>query len=222
MAVTARMLAPARTRSKSLTREVVTAAALDIVAAEGLGALTMRKLGAALNVSAATIYNVMPGKEELFQALADSVIAKLEEPSTDLPAADALIEYYRRMHANLTRHPAVAQLAAAHPVLSPTAMRVREGILKLLREGGLGPEDAASAYSTLESYVMGFTLTRIGRRNSGRGELLAGLPADDFPELHAVAPYFATHATDEQQFVDGLRTILGAILPLRSPKRRRR
>ena len=214
MAVTAGVLAPGRTRSKGLSREIVIERALDIVDAEGLGGLTMRRLAADLDVGVATVYSVMPSKEDLFQALADTVLGELEPvPEGHLTPPEALVDYFLAMHEMLTRHPAVAQLSAVHPVLSSSALRVQENIMELLRDGGLDPEAAANAYSTIGSYVLGFTLTRISRLDGGRRELLATLPEAEFPALRASAPFFATHATDERQFLDGLRSIVAGVFP---------
>lgn len=190
---------------------MVVAEALALVDSEGLGALTMRRLATTLGVGVATVYAVMPSKEELFAALADTVLADVPLDGEGASPRDALVDYFLTMHTMLQRHPAVAQLSAMQPVLSERAFRMQERILELLRAGGLSAEAAAGAFSTLSSYVLGFTLTRISRLDAERREMVASLPPEQFPQLHAVGPYFATHATDERQFVDGLRTILSGI-----------
>jgi AcrR family transcriptional regulator len=218
LAAAATVLAPpsSGTRSKGVTGEMVVAEALTIVDGEGLGALTMRRLAANLGVGVATVYAVVPSKEALFQALADTVIIEVPLDNEASPASsvtEALVEYFLAMHEMLQRHPAVAQLSAMQPVLSERAFRMQERILELLRAGGLDARSAAGAYSTLGSYVLGFTLTRISRLDGKRHAMVAGLPAERFPQLHAAAPYFATQATDESQFADGLRIILAGLFP---------
>lgn len=223
MVAAAGVLSPAGTgtRSKGVTREMVVARALTIVDTEGLAALTMRRLAHDLGVGVATVYAVVPSKEELFQSLADTMIVEVPLQGSASSVTDALVEYFLAVHEMLQRHPAVAQLSAVQPVLSERAFRMQERILVLLRNGGLDPEAAAAAYSTLGSYVLGFTLTRISRLDNDRRDMLSRLPAEQFPELHAAAPYFATHSTDERQFVDGLRTILAGLFPAVGPGTKR-
>ncbi|WP_084027680.1 TetR/AcrR family transcriptional regulator [Mycobacterium avium] len=201
------------TRSKDVTREMVVAEALAIVDNEGLEALTMRRLATNLSVGVATVYATVASKELLFQALADAVIVEVPLECTASSATDALVEYFLAMHEMIRRHPVVAQLSAMRPVLTETAFQMQERILELLRAGGLDAPSAASAYSTLGSYVLGFTLTGISRLDDQRREMVAQLPAQRFPQLHAAAPYFATQSTDKSQFEEGLRAILKGLLP---------
>lgn len=201
------------TRSKDVTRAMVVAEALTIVDLEGLAALTMRRLASNLGVGVATVYAVVESKEVLFQALADAVITEVSLEGEAASATEALVEYFVALHEMLQRHPAVAQLSAIKPVLTETALRMQERILELLSAGGLDARSAAGAYSTLASYVLGFTLTGISRLDRERREKVAELAAERFPQLHAAAPYFATQATDEGQFEAGLRTILKGLFP---------
>lgn len=200
-------------RSKDVTRQAVVAEALQIVDAEGLGALTMRRLASKLGVGVATVYAAVTSKESLFQALADAVIIEVSPVSETASPTEALVEYFLAMHEMLNRHPSVAQLSAMRPVLSEAALRMQERILELLGAGGLDAKAAAGAYSTLGSYVLGFTLTGVSRLDDNRHATVASLPAEQFPHLHAAAPFFATQATDEGQFEEGLRTILTGLFP---------
>jgi AcrR family transcriptional regulator len=215
LAAAAGVLAPptSGSRSKDVTSESVVSEALKIVDAEGLGALTMRRLASRLGVGVATVYAAVASKEILFQALADAVIVEVPPVPESTSPTEALIEFLLAMHEMLERHPAVAQLSAMKPVLSEAALKMQERILELLRAGGLDAKAAASAYSTLGSYVLGFTLTGVSRLDDERHELVMRLPADRFPQLHAAAPYFATQSTDKGAFVGGLRTILAGLFP---------
>lgn len=201
------------TRSKDVTRDVVVAQALTIVDLEGLEALTMRRLANELGVGVATVYAAVTSKEMLFQALADAVIVEVPLEGGATSPTDALVEYFLAMHEMIQRHPVVAQLSAMRPVLSEAAFEMQERILELLCAGGLDAKAAASAYATLGSYVLGFTLTGISRLDDKRHAMVAALPAQRFPRLHDAAPYFSTQSTDETQFEAGLRTILNGVFP---------
>ena len=63
-------------RAKSrLTREVLTAAALHIADAEGLEALSMRRLGAELGVDPMAAYRHLPNKKALLAGVVEAVLA---------------------------------------------------------------------------------------------------------------------------------------------------
>jgi AcrR family transcriptional regulator len=70
---------------KPLTRGRVLEAALAIADADGIEALSMRRLGKALGVEAMSIYNHVANKNELVTAMVDHVVEQFELPA-DEPA----------------------------------------------------------------------------------------------------------------------------------------
>ena len=63
----------ARGRRVGLTRSRVLDAALEIIDRDGLAALSMRRLGAALGVEAMTIYHYVPNKDALLDGVLEEV-----------------------------------------------------------------------------------------------------------------------------------------------------
>src|SRR5438309_8181043 len=68
----------ARPRTPLLSREGIVAAALALVDAEGLDALSTRRLAAELGVSGPSLYNHVATKDELIDAVVDSVVAGVD------------------------------------------------------------------------------------------------------------------------------------------------
>ncbi|GAA1998052.1 TetR/AcrR family transcriptional regulator [Catenulispora subtropica] len=68
----------ARPRTPLLSREGIVAAALALVDAEGLDALSTRRLAAELGVSGPSLYNHVATKDELLDAVVDSVVAGVD------------------------------------------------------------------------------------------------------------------------------------------------
>ena len=64
-----------------LSRERVTTAALLLIDADGLDALSMRKLGAALGVEAMSLYNHVANKDDLLDGMVDLVVSEIDLPS---------------------------------------------------------------------------------------------------------------------------------------------
>ncbi|MFW6641248.1 TetR/AcrR family transcriptional regulator [Nocardiopsis algeriensis] len=72
-----------------LSRERIIVEALHIIAGRGLGGLSMRRLGDALEVEAMAIYHHFPlGKEQLFNAIAAYVTAPAAAGSSDTEASE--------------------------------------------------------------------------------------------------------------------------------------
>jgi AcrR family transcriptional regulator len=70
-----------RRRRRQLTREAITEAALELVDAEGLDALSMRNVAERLGVQASALYGHVSGKQELIQLMLDRVACEIETGS---------------------------------------------------------------------------------------------------------------------------------------------
>ncbi|MGA5423916.1 TetR/AcrR family transcriptional regulator C-terminal domain-containing protein [Streptomyces lavendulocolor] len=66
-------------RYGKLSRERVLVAALGVVDAEGLSALSMRRLGTELGVEAMSLYRYLPGKGALLDGLVEALYQQVEE-----------------------------------------------------------------------------------------------------------------------------------------------
>ena len=63
-----------------LTKERVLQAAVDLADAHGLGALTMRRLGADLGVEAMSLYKHVANKDEILDGIVELVVGAIEIP----------------------------------------------------------------------------------------------------------------------------------------------
>ncbi|MEV5830812.1 TetR family transcriptional regulator [Spirillospora sp. NPDC052242] len=145
----------ARNRAPLSTERIIEAA-LQIVDGQGLGRLTMRRLGDALEVEAMAIYHHLPrGKEQLLDGLVAHVAAA--PVSADVPdgrAGDALRGWARDYRARLLEHAGVLPLVVTRrnpAALTATIASLRE----MLRLGGAAEEAAAVTAHTLLGYVIG-------------------------------------------------------------------
>ena len=157
-----------------LSTERIIEAALHIVDGQGLGRLTMRRLGDALEVEAMAIYHHLPrGKEQLLDGLVAHVASA---PAADAPAADAdagapadapsrrwqdvLRGWAGDYRARLTAHAGVLPLVVTRrnpAALTTTVASLRE----VMRRGGVAEATAAVAAHTLLGYVIGHTALEV-------------------------------------------------------------
>jgi TetR/AcrR family transcriptional regulator, tetracycline repressor protein len=140
-------------RERSLTREELLEAALGIVDAEGLAALTMRRLADAVGVEAMSLYHHVPSKEVLLDWTVERMRTemRLPEPLPDdwASAVETIFVAYR-------------SVLAAHPNMLPLAARrtdpsVPSG-LQYLIEQGIAPEDAVELYQSLVAFTIGYSM----------------------------------------------------------------
>lgn len=211
-----------RHRDRPLERADVLDAALAIVDEQGLAGLTMRRLAERLRTSLARVYGLVGGKEQILSALVDHALQDLPIPPDDgqQDQIESVIALWASAHERLVAHPAVAQIATIQPLAERAVFRIIEVTLSRLEQSGLDQAAAARAFSLLRSYWIGFTALRVsrlvfhGEREMARLQVLADLPEDEFPKIHATAAVLGVDATTED-LTTGLRDILESVTPRR-------
>lgn len=184
-----------------LSEDLVVDTALAILKSDGLEAVTMRRVAAALDTGAASLYVYVPGREGLFQAMLDRITATIELEAPDSARwREQLHSLLQRMHRALVAHPGIAAMTLAYPPTTEAVLRLTENLLGIVLAGGFEPQDAAWAcdiFVLLVTAVASEDDVRRPRRESADtdyGELVtemhttfAGLPADRFPLLTSYA-----------------------------------
>ncbi|MEU1373807.1 TetR/AcrR family transcriptional regulator [Streptomyces triculaminicus] len=224
----------ARRDQPALSREQIVAEAVRLLDAEGLQALSMRRLGARLGAGATSLYRHVANKDELIELVLDEIYGELRVPPVTDPAAwrEAVIETAGGIRAMLLRHPwAVSVIGGAGlAYLGPNLMRITDDMLALLESAGFGLEAADSALSTVVAYVMGMTSAEAAWLTKLAG---SGLTQDEWAEQawpavrRAVEPYprlrrlYAPDGdkdpqrTREEDFTRGLNHVLDGFEPRR-------
>jgi TetR/AcrR family transcriptional regulator, tetracycline repressor protein len=209
-----------------LTKQAVVGRALALGDAEGLDALTIRRLATELGVTPMALYWHFRNKDELLAALADQIWGEI---GTDVDPAASWHAQLRGLLESLLRvlraHPCASQLLLAGEKQSDAALAATETTLAVLRRGGFDPEHAAEvARSALWTGLMlvmsepGFdpALTEPERSELQRRSLvrLALLPPERYPQLVECArPMTACDNSDFHYrfgvdlFVAGVRAI---------------
>jgi AcrR family transcriptional regulator len=117
-----------------LTRDAIVAAARELVAAEGLEALSLRRLAAALGVTAPALYAHLDGKRDLLRALAESEFVALQARFAAIPADDPV----ERMRA-------ASRAYVAHARENPELFRVMFLFPPALPSGDGGADELPAA-----------------------------------------------------------------------------
>jgi AcrR family transcriptional regulator len=144
-----------------LSTERIIEAALQIVDGQGLGRLTMRRLGDALEVEAMAIYHHLPrGKEQLLDGLVAHVAAAPAGESPPGRWPDVLRGWAGDYRGRLLAHAGVLPLVVTRrnpAALTATVASLRE----VMRQGGIAEDTAAAAAHTLLGYVIGHTALEV-------------------------------------------------------------
>lgn len=151
-------------RPREHTHEEFIDAAIRIVDAEGLDALTARRLGKEVGVSYTAVYTYFADREQLMGALVDRI--SVEVVAGVVPRGeslrDQLVAVALSARRALARHP---HLAAVFATASTEAKQGNEAtlfVVGLLEQAGLSGRDLVTAYRVIESYVFGATVFDLG------------------------------------------------------------
>ena len=202
----------ARPAKPPLSREAVVDAALAVCRAEGLDAVTMRRVAAELDTGAASLYVYVRNREELVRAMGDHVVSALEFERPDpVHWREQLHRVLRRMLAVLEVHPGLAASSLAELPASEGPFLVVENLLGLLLAGGVGRQDAAWGCDILALVTTATAIENDVRKDRGQvtEEDLAGfvddvrkrfaeLPTDRFPHTVDSAEEMVTGDRDDR------------------------
>jgi len=208
-------------RRGSLSRDAIRRTALRIADAEGLAALTVRKIATRLDVSPMAVYRHFESKAEIVDGLVDLVVAESRVTDHDEPRwQDWLRRTLLQMRRALLEHPGILPLLGAAAFSGAEALAVTERVLAVLRRAGLGDE-SADLYQTLIAFTVGSVAlessasarlpSASGSRAAERGARLAleSLSVERHPNVVALAPRLARFASEER-FLAELDRIVAA------------
>jgi TetR/AcrR family tetracycline transcriptional repressor len=202
-------------QTRPLTAEAIVEAALEVADADGIAAVTMRRVAGRLGVAAMSLYRHVPNKDALLELMADSVLGELPHPDPAGRWQDEMLQFWIAFHDLLLEHPAVAFVMLDVPVTGSELAVRGEAVLATLMRGGLDDASAAEALTSLTWYTVGGALYAIGRgdpKHVNLGTRLAQLPPDEFPSVRRAAPYLAADTTREN-FISGLSHLLRGYEP---------
>ena len=202
-----------------LDRGRILATAVQIADERGVGAVTMREVGSRLGVEAMSLYNHVANKDDILDGMLDLVIDQFHLPADAGNWREAM--HARALSARLVfgSHPWAPSLLDSRGSSGPSRLRYYDWVLGTLMEAGFSLEDAARAFSLLDSYVYGFGIQQ--SNFSGEGEasseemaaaLLEAIPPEDYPHLHRMTVHAMQVGYDaETDFEFGLGIILDGL-----------
>ncbi|MER6316111.1 TetR/AcrR family transcriptional regulator C-terminal domain-containing protein [Streptomyces sp. NPDC001581] len=201
----------ARPRKPLLSRDRIVEAAGALVDAEGLEAVSTRRLAAALGVSGPSLYNHFRTKDEILDAVADSVSARV-----DLSMFDDGRDWRASLHAwahsyrdALADHPNIVPVLARGPGRRPAGLRLADAVFGAMTAAGWPPAQATRIGALMRYFILG---SAVGSFARGFVDDRAAYDPADYPHLgqaHLLAE--RQREVDEGAFETGLAALLDGL-----------
>jgi AcrR family transcriptional regulator len=214
-----------RPAKPALSRDAIVEAALQIVRAEGIDALSMRRLAQALDTGPASLYVYVANRDELWELLFDAALGTVETEPTDPARWREQLHALsgRIVHMMAVEYPGLARLAMAHIPVGDNSLRVVESMASLLKAGGVSDQatayamDLIGSYNTAIAYEQSLYATLYSdpeheeREVERIGERFASLSPDRYPTIASLAEKM-TAGDGEERFALGLDVIVNGLI----------
>ena len=140
-----------------LTLEQVVQTGIDLADAEGLEALSMRKLAQRLGVGTMSLYRYVPAKKELLDLMLDAIVGPSQErlEAAENGWREFLTTTARQARRLYLEHPWMLQANWSRPVLGPNSVADLELTMKGIADARLSDQAKMNAVTSVESFVMG-------------------------------------------------------------------
>ena len=166
----------------ALDRDRIVEAAVAFIDEFGLPGLTMRRLGESLGVEAMSLYRYVPGKEDLLDAVVESLVASMEQDAEVLSSPqDGWQDFLQRLAHGVRRvalqHPKVFPLVASRPPEAPwlrpplRSLDWVEAFLDGLTSEGFSDDAAVGGYRAFTSFLLGHLLLEVATHGADVGPL---------------------------------------------------
>lgn len=199
----------ARSKREPLSRDRLLAAAVELADAEGLGAVTMRRLSAAVGVEAMSLYHHLSGKEALLEGLLDSVVAEIDVAVRAIEGSEGPLDWQQTLRRRflaartvMLRHPWAPGLISTRTTIPASVFGIYEALLATMVEGGFSYELAHRAIHTLGSMPLGFVQEMFSPAAAG-GSTDVELTQAEFAAMAERLPHLTAMVASEIHQNDG-------------------
>jgi len=152
---------PATAQASPLSREAIVTAAVEALDADGLAALSMRKLATRLGVAPMSLYWHVPTKDAVLELAMDEVFGEVGSPDPDRAWTDGVRELMGQVRLLFHRHPWLPRVQGRYPNIGPNAVALAESMFTVLSGTGLPVVEVSRASSTVISFVVGFATSEV-------------------------------------------------------------
>lgn len=202
---------PSKAGREPLTREKIVDKALEMLDAEGVEGLSMRRLGDALGVEAMALYHHFPNKD----AILDGVLARIiEETGPAMPLTDAASDWKAVMLSGpasagraVAKHPKAGWLFLGRQYNTTDSLLMVEAPLQILKAAGFEGRTLVDAAHAIFAYTAGWYMLA-----SGQGGSWSAVDAEAIAAVGDTAPLTSEFAAQLGDWSRGMEEGLLALL----------
>ncbi|WP_407939063.1 TetR/AcrR family transcriptional regulator C-terminal domain-containing protein [Mycolicibacterium fluoranthenivorans] len=192
-----------RAKNPPLTEDQIVAAALAVIKAEGLEALSMRRLSRELGRSAMAAYWHVTDKQELLELVGRKLLSEVDIPPADSgPWNERLRTVLTNIDNRLHDHPGVASVLLER--MTHTDMRLMTGIIHILVDAGFKDSRVFLSYAMIHTYLFGRYQVQV------QGAPDQSMPDDLDDTLRDLLPYLGT-LRGRDFFAYGIDTLIAGL-----------
>ena len=207
-----------RGRRLGLTREKVTAAAVEMIDRDGPEIFSLRRLAAELGIEAMSLYNHVPSKDALLDDVAEWLLGEVDFSGADAGTwQQRLRAHAAAFRAAALRHPKAFQLVLTRPTQSPAALKNIRCALASVAELDLAPRELVHVVRAFAAFIVGTIMrelgtvaTVVGRDPEQGRRRLSEITASGDPLLVSVAPHLAV-ADHEAEYHYGIELLIAGL-----------
>lgn len=195
-----------------LTAEAITEVGMRLADAEGLEAVSIRRVAAELDARAMSLYNHFESKRDLLASMVDEGVGEMlaSQPLPD-DWREAVAVSARKMYAAYARHPWMLFVHTERARPGPNGVKIAKQMAQGLAALSLEHEDVWQVQGIVNDYVIGYSFRTVGTVNPE--DMEKAIAADDvveFPELAALPDNLRNRSSIER-FELGLQTVLDGV-----------
>ncbi len=194
-----------------LTRDKIVLAALDILDANGLEGLSMRRLGEALSVEAMALYHHFSNKDAILDAVVEQILIEVGQA---LPVAEADQDWKAVMMSGpaatgraIEAHPKAGWLFLGRDYGTAESLRMLEAPLRILYTAGFRGQQLVDAAHAIFAFSAGWYILA-----SGEGGSWSGPSEGSIEAAGEAAPLATQHAAQLRDWNQGMEDGLMALM----------
>jgi AcrR family transcriptional regulator len=197
---------------RALTPGAILEAAIRIADAEGLEAVSIRRIAAEIDARPMSLYDHFSSKDALLAAMADEIVSEvLVDPPLPDDWREAMTAIMRQLYGMLVRHPWLLAVTSRQPRFGPNSERQAAQLAEAMSGLSLDSAEMWILVGTVNDYVLGHSLRAISIPEPEELEDVIAEPAiDAIPELASLPDYLRTRDSVER-FEAGLAAVLDGI-----------
>lgn len=182
------------TKSKGATgpkpkhsREKVAQAAIALADAEGIGAVSARRIAAQLHAGASSLYRYVKSQDDLAMLMLDQASAEYDLDAISGAPFEQLLALARQGRLIMRRHPWVPALALGKQAMGPHALAYLECAVAALADSGLDAGTKLHTIAMLNAITAAFALNEQSEQQHHDPAALAGaLATGAYPHLAGI------------------------------------